>query len=86
MITIPLSLFLIPYGFVVLFFLLLAFINIFHIIHYGATTQVSFIVTFLFLAGAAYILFFTWQTLGGVDWNHEIIIGISSTQGLHPIL
>jgi hypothetical protein len=76
MIGFPFAFVLIPYGLVVLFFALFAVINVYHLVHYGATTGVSFVVTFLFLAGAVFIMFFTWQALAGVDWGREVNLAI----------
>lgn len=81
MLTFPFALVLIPYGLLIIFFVLMATINVFHLVHYGATTGVSFMVTFLFLAGAVFILFFTWQSLVGVDWGRTINIPIPFTAG-----
>lgn len=72
MFAFPISYFLVPYGLVVLFFAIMAIVNVYHLVHYGATTGVSFVVTFLFLAGAAFILFFTWQAAGTADWSQQI--------------
>ena len=76
MISFPFAVILLPYGLTVLFFALMATINVFHLIHYGATTGISFIITFLFLAGAVFILFFTWQELQAVNWNHMITLDL----------
>jgi hypothetical protein len=72
MLTLPLSLALVPYAIIVMFFAVLAIINVYHLVHYGATTGVSFVVTFLFLAGGAFILFFTWQAVAGADWSQTV--------------
>lgn len=76
MISISLSALLIPFGLAVAFFVVLAFINVYHLVHYGATTGVSFLVTFLFLAGGVFVLFFTWQELRDVDWSQSMDFGI----------
>lgn len=76
MLGFPFAFVLIPYGLVILFFALFAVINVYHLVHYGATTGVSFVVTFLFLAGAVFIMFFTWQALVGVDWGREVHLAI----------
>ncbi len=76
MLSLSFALVLIPYGLALLFFALMALVNVYHLIHYGATTAISFVVTFLFLAGAVFILFFTWQALQNVDWNRAITIEV----------
>jgi hypothetical protein len=64
-----LAILLIPYILIVLLFLTLAVLNIYHLIIYGATTGVSFLFTFIFLAGAAVIAFISWQLLSPIDWT-----------------
>jgi len=70
----PIGLLLIPYGIVVLLFLVLAVLNVYHLVHYGATSRTSFIFTFVFVAGAALIAFVSWQSLAGVDWSAGVSI------------
>ena len=77
-ISFPFILILIPYGLVLAFFTLLAIVNVAHIVGYGETTGPSFIVTFLFLAGAAFILFFTWHGVAGTDWMAPVTLGTSA--------
>ncbi len=76
MTTFPFILILIPYGLAILFFALMALINVLHLIHYGSPTITSFLVTFLFLTGAVFILFFTWQELQGTDWGRIITVNL----------
>jgi|GEM_PF-1130513 hypothetical protein len=76
MISIPLSATLLLYAAVVGFFAVLAVVNVMHLVRYGATTRVSFIITFLFLAGAAVILFATWQLLAFTDWTQPISVSL----------
>lgn len=63
------GLLLIPYAIVVLLFFLLAILNMYHLVRYGATTRTSFLFTFVFVAGTAIIAFVSWQVLGGIDWS-----------------
>lgn len=72
MLSFPLSLILLPYGIVVILFLLLAVYNVYNLVRYGATTNASFLATFCFLAGATFVLFFTWHALREVDWGQQI--------------
>jgi len=73
----PFSLILIPYGLIVLFFVILALVNIFHLVAYGATNGLTFLITFLFLAGAATVFFLTWQGVKDTDWRAPVTIGAS---------
>ncbi len=70
----PIGLLLIPYAIIILLFLILAVLNVYHLVRYGATTRTSFIFTFVFIAGAALIAFLSWQSLGGVDWSAGVSI------------
>jgi len=63
---------LIPYALVVIFVGVFAFFNIHHLVHYGATTRLSYAVTMTFLIGVTCILFLTWQQLGGVNWSQAM--------------
>lgn len=75
MISFPLSLVLIPYGIIILLFIFLAAYSVHNLVKYGATTNASFVATFAFLAGAVFVMFFTWQGLKGTDWTQEISFG-----------
>ena len=76
MISFPLAFALIPYGIVLLFFIIFSLINITHLIRYGATTGVSLFMTFIFLAGAVIILFVSWQILGTINWGQPIVFSL----------
>lgn len=78
MLTITLSFALIPYGFVVILFALLAAFSVFSMLRHGATTGTSFLATFAFLAGATFVLFFTWEGLKGTDWQQQVQISPTS--------
>ena len=79
------GLILIPYALVLGLCLGYAAFAIHHLIHYGATTRLSFLVTFSYLAGTVFILFFTWQTLAGVNWSEPIEIAPSLNMSLTNI-
>ena len=78
MVQFPFALILFPYGLVVLFVLIFALANIFHLIHYGATTAISFVVTFAYLAGMVFLFYFTWTALTGTDWQMPIVFDAPS--------
>ena len=71
-VTFTLGLALIPYALVLLFVIGYGIFAVYHLVHYGATTGLSFTITFAYLAGTIFILFFTWQALNGVDWRQPI--------------
>jgi len=71
-ITFSLSLALIPYGLIAAFVAAFAIFNIHHLVHYGATTRLSYVITAVFLFGVAFISILTWYQLRGVDWKQPI--------------
>ena len=79
MFTLPLYFALIPFAVVVGYVALMSFLNIVHIIHYGATTFVSFVVTFAFLVGAAGICFVTYNRLLDTDWRQPVELNLVPT-------
>jgi hypothetical protein len=76
MLVIPFSVILLPYAAAVAFIGLMSIINIWHLVRYGATTGVSYVVTLLFLVGGASILFTTWFALRGTDWTQTITLSL----------
>jgi protein-S-isoprenylcysteine O-methyltransferase Ste14 len=68
----PIGLLLIPYAIMVLLFLLLAIMNVYHLVRYSATSRTSFLFTLIFMAGTIIIAFISWQALGNVDWSAGI--------------
>jgi len=75
MITVTLSLALVPYAVLLVIGLFVATVSAYHLVHYGATTRISFIVTFIFYAGTVLLLFTTWVLLKDVAWEEPLTIG-----------
>lgn len=65
-----LGLYLLLFAVFVLFFI----INIAHLVQTGSLTFVSFLVTFIFCASVALLLFATINLLTDTDWQQQIII------------
>jgi hypothetical protein len=78
MISFALSLLLIPYGIAVAVTLVFAVVNVFHLVHYGATTKTAFVVTFAYLAGLVFLFYFTWTALQGTNWQMPLVFGLPS--------
>lgn len=78
-VTFSLYLFLVLYGLAAAFVAVFAFFNIYHLLHYGATTRLSYVITMTFIVGVTVIFFLTAQQLRGVDWDQPISLtpGIS---------
>lgn len=74
MISFPTYLFLIPYAIVFVLVAVLSVFTIWHFIRYSETTVVAFLITFVYLAGTAYILFFTYGAAKDVDWQRPITV------------
>jgi len=71
------GLLLIPYFIAVAAFLIFALLNVYHLIAYGATTKVSFLFTFVFLAGSTFIAYVSWMYLKDVDWTAQIMFQLT---------
>ncbi|KPJ84991.1 hypothetical protein AMJ57_04855 [Parcubacteria bacterium SG8_24] len=84
--AVSLSALLIPYALAIVFFMIFAAFNIHHLMRYGATTRVSYIITFIFLSGSVLLLFISWQMLGGVDWSQQMTFGTPFSDGSIPQL
>lgn len=74
MLSLPAYILLIPFGAFLLAFAFFSLVNIANLAKYGARNFVGFLVSFLFVSGAAIILFLTWQTVGGTDWMASVPI------------
>lgn len=68
-ITISLSALLIVYGIFLLFFVIFAFVNLYHLIAYGFLSFESYFMTFIFLAGTILILFITYKYGIEINWD-----------------
>ncbi len=74
MISVPLYIFLFAYFFFLLAWGVFFFVNVGHLVHTGTLTIPSFIATFLFIAFAAIVLFFTLAQLATVDWQQSVVL------------
>lgn len=72
MFSFSLALILIPYAVFVMVFLVFALINVYHLIHYGQTTRVSFAVTFVFFLVTGLIFFLSFAAIRDTDWRYPI--------------
>lgn len=77
MLVFPLSLLLVPYAIIVAIFLLFAALNVLHLVHYGETTHVSFILTAVFFLGTVLVVSVTWFALSDVDWTRPVSVGFA---------
>lgn len=85
MLSFPLSLILIPFAVILMLVMVMATISTFQLIRFGATTKISFAMTFTFFAGTVLLLFFTWFNLRGVDWQQPVSIGPSAPTAESPL-
>jgi hypothetical protein len=74
LIAIPLYFFLYAYYFLIFIFLMFYFLNIKHLFFTGSVNLLSFFITFVTLALATLIVFFTWQQLDNVNWQQTITL------------
>jgi len=68
MLSLPPIVLLIPYALFMLGFVFFSFANVISLSKYGARNAIGLMTSFLFLCGAAVIVFMTWQSLAAVDW------------------
>jgi len=67
-----LSIFLIAYLIFIFLFVVFSIFSIYHLARFVPPSSVAFFTTYIFLAGAAIILFATWQELRNVDWTQTV--------------
>ena len=72
MFSIPTYVILIPFALVAAIMAFFACMNIINLLRYGARNTVGFIATFVFLCGAAAIVFFVWRYLPDIGWTEPI--------------
>ncbi|MEK7508802.1 MAG: hypothetical protein AAB568_03025 [Patescibacteria group bacterium] len=70
--TIPLSYLFIPVALFALIYVIFFLINLYHLVVYTTPSLTGFIMTFFFLGGAAYIIFISYNLLGGADWQQPL--------------
>ena len=75
--TIPLIGFLFLYLLFVFVWLIFSLVALYHMMKYGQINFITFITTFAYLAGAAMILFFSYEYLSQIDWS----VGLTIFQG-----
>jgi len=68
MISLPPIVLLIPYALFALGFTFFAFANVISLGKYGARNTIGLMASFVFICGAAIIVFLTWQSVAAVDW------------------
>jgi len=74
MIDVSLYIFLIFYGILAAIFVIMALVNLFHLFAYGFLSYLSFLMTFIFLAGTVLILFITYKLGLQIDWSQTFIL------------
>jgi len=67
-----LSVFLIAYYVFLAFFILFSLFAIYHLARFVPPSSVAFFTTYIFLAGAAIVVFTTWQEVQLVDWTQSL--------------
>jgi len=64
-----LSIFLIAYYVFIFLFVVFALFAIYHLARFVPPSSVAFFTTYIFLAGAAIIIFAAWQEIQQIDWT-----------------
>lgn len=70
----PLALLLLPYALFLLFFGVFSLFALSHIFVYGEKNFATFFATFLYIAGSAFILFFSWTLLAPIEWKEPLFV------------
>lgn len=70
--TVPTWAILIPYAVYVVLFAALTLVDFYHMVRFGTFGVANVIAAFAFLAGTAYIFFWTAQFLAPVDWSASL--------------
>ena len=63
-----------PTALFALIFLIFVLIDIYHLAHFTEIHFASFFMTFIFLAGVVYILFWSWTLMQTINWQEIITI------------
>lgn len=69
-----LSFFLIAYYIFLGLFILFSLFAAYHLARFVPPSSVAFFTTYIFLAGAAIIIFATWQEIQLIDWTQSLFI------------
>ncbi len=69
MISFPPFFLLIPYGLLLAVMAFFALVDIVSLARFGARNWVGLLASFIFIAGAAFILYVTWNLLADVSWT-----------------
>ena len=75
--TIPLIVFLYLYLLFVFIWLIFSLVALYHMMRYGQVNLITFMATLAYIAGAAAILFFSYEYLSRIDWS----VGLTIFQG-----
>lgn len=70
----PLYFILLPYSLFLLIYLIFILMDIYHLILFSEMSIVSFFMTFIFLAGVVYALYWTWQLSLPIDWKQVVTV------------
>ncbi|MFH0951569.1 MAG: hypothetical protein V1838_00035 [Patescibacteria group bacterium] len=57
-------------------FVVFSFFDLYHVIRFGFLNGATITAAFIFIAGAAMILFISYQQLQPIDWSETILIGL----------
>lgn len=72
MLTIQPWMILIPYAAVGAVMAFLGFMNVVNLLRFGARNWIGFLATFIFISGAAFVVFFGYQAMPQIDWTASV--------------
>ncbi len=65
---------LIPAGLFLLLFAFFSFVALYHMVRFGEKNFLTFVITFLYIAVSAIILFIAWMALQTIDWSAPLFV------------
>ncbi len=85
MISFPLSIFLIPYALFAAIFVIFSLVHLYHLGKFGASGFISFVLVFIYLAGASIIIYWSWYFIDQINWKIPIDLELPSFRGIPGI-
>lgn len=85
MITFPASTLLIPYALFAAIFVIFSLVHLYHLGKFGASGFTSFVLAFIYLAGASIIIYWSWYFMDKINWKEVMTIELPNFRGIPGI-
>ena len=70
--SMPIALFLIPYGLFLFFFFLFSLFALVHLFIFGEKNFTTFLATFIYIVGSTLVLWTSWTLLTFINWKESL--------------